>query len=151
MQTSKMMRGGCAALASIGLVGAGAVSADAVAADAQGVPIEESVSDFNQVIVEKNGTLTPSALSTAKAKRCKGHYKRGNKPCRVGSVPGGTFKTLKGCRKHGRFLMANVHRKTNSGRIGYYTYGCTKAVRGGYMLDMAGFVYVFDTNATHGR
>lgn len=92
--------------------------------------------------------MSPAGEVTTRVKGCVGHYKSGNAPCEAGQLTVGTGGTHKGCDKRARQLMATVHKQTNDGRVGYYTYGCTE-VDGDYLVNMVGLVKVTDSNSTH--
>lgn len=153
MSTSTFARTLAAAAAAVGVLAAGATGAHAFdTTGISGVSDADSQRNPEQVIVDSDGNVSPyTASSTPSAKAvpdCVGHYKPGNEPCKAALTPLGAFTTHKGCENRGRYLMANVHKETASGRVGYYNWGCTQ-VNGGYLVAMVGLVKVTDTNATH--
>ena len=146
MRAARHLRVAFATMAALGLVGTGTLGANASTESGPSGP--DGRKEASRVIVGSDGSMTPAGDVGAQAKDCVGHYKAGNAPCSAGQLTVNTFATHKGCSNHGRHLMATVHKETADGRIGYYTYGCTEA-DGNYILAMAGFVKVTDTNATH--
>lgn len=154
MSRLRGLRGCVAAVATVGLLGAGGAGSQAVTPDGGPSSAEEAPASAEsvQVIVDSNGNMSAIGDRRSRSAKavpdCVGHYKPGNAPCQAGQVGGGAYKTHKGCENQGRWLMANVHEPAGNDRIGYYTWGCTE-VTGGYLLALAGFVKVFDTNATH--
>ncbi len=151
MSTNKGVRGMCAIAAAAGMLGAGGVGAVASPVGSSSVMDDATQYESERVIVGSDGSISSAdPMTSAATKQCVGHYKHGNKPCSAGSISM-AFEDETSCQKHGQHLMATVHKKVNGGRIGYYTFGCTKVRDDAYMLKMAGFVKVFDTNSTHLR
>lgn len=151
MSTNKVVRGMCATAAAAGMLGAGTLGADASPVGSSSVMDDATQYGSERVIVGSDGSISSAdSMTSAATKQCVGHYKHGNKPCSAGSISM-AFGDAASCQKHGQYLMATVHKEVNGGRVGYYTFGCTKVRDDAYMLKMAGLVKVYDSNSTHLR